>query len=108
MAPLMSNLLRFSFISSILGSNLVYGQLSSGTSTTASVLTATIAGQVVTYSPEFTVPASADEGATLLPNIQDPQAVDAQTVCPGYTATDVVKRQNGFSAALTLAGDACK
>jgi alpha-glucosidase len=58
-------------------------------------------------SPIFTIPASADEGAPLLPNIQDPQAVDAQKVCPGYIASDVEQNQFGFTATLSLAGDAC-
>lgn len=69
--------------------------------------TATIAGVTTTYSPKFTVPASADVGAPLIPNIEDPQAVDAQTVCPGYTASDVRNDTYGFSATLSLAGDAC-
>jgi alpha-glucosidase len=86
---------------------LVQGQAISPTSSTATIATATIAGQVVTYSPQFTVPASADEGANLLPNIHDPEAIDAQTVCPGYTASNVVKNAYGFSASLSLAGQAC-
>lgn len=93
-------------ISAILYSNVVVAQ--SATSTTASVLTATIAGEVVTYSPQFTVPASSDSGQSLLPNIQDPEAVDAQSVCPGYTASDVVTNDHGLSAVLELAGKACK
>lgn len=80
----------------------------SPTSTTPEVLTATMAGEVVTYSPQFTVPASADQGASLLPNIQDPDAIDAQSVCPGYTASNVVNGPNGFSATLSLAGAPCK
>lgn len=58
-------------------------------------------------SPLFTIPASADEGAPLLPNIKDPEAVDAQKVCPGYVASDVEHNQFGFTATLTLAGKAC-
>ncbi|KAF2139822.1 glycoside hydrolase family 31 protein [Aplosporella prunicola CBS 121167] len=60
-----------------------------------------------TYKPQFTVPASADYGANLIPNILDPEAVDAQTVCPGYTASDVSQNDYGFTALLTLAGEAC-
>ena len=60
-----------------------------------------------TFKPQFTVPASADYGANLLPNIQDPEAVDVQTVCPGYTASDVAQNDYGFTALLTLAGKAC-
>jgi alpha-glucosidase len=33
--------------------------------------------------------------------------VDAQTVCPGYTASNVQQTASGFTAALSLAGDAC-
>jgi alpha-glucosidase len=86
---------------------LVQAQSVTTTSTTATVGTATIAGTVVTYKPQFTVPAAADNGATLIPNIQDPEAVDAQGVCPGYTASDVVRNVNGFSATLNLAGSPC-
>ena len=55
----------------------------------------------------FTVPATADVGAPLIPNVQDPKAVDAQTVCPGYTASNVECNDLGFTATLTLAGKAC-
>ena len=46
-------------------------------------------------------------GATLIPNIQDPEAKDAQDVCPGYTASDVARNPLGLTATLTLAGSAC-
>jgi alpha-glucosidase len=108
MAPSLRTIAGTGFISRLLGPVLVYGQSQSGTPTTASVLTATIAGEVVTYSPQFTVPASADQGVNVLPNVLDPQAVDAQTVCPGYNASDVVNGTNGFSTTLTLAGEPCK
>src|ERR1700753_425220 len=67
------------------------------------------ASTTTTTSPssQFTVPASADIGLPILPNVQDPQAVDAQTVCPGYIASDVQESVNGFTAALHLAGDPC-
>jgi alpha-glucosidase len=81
--------------------------LTTTVSPTATVATATIAGSVVTYLPQFTVPAEADIGVTLIPNIQDPEAVDAQSVCPGYTASDVVRSAHGFSAKLSLAGKPC-
>lgn len=55
----------------------------------------------------FTVPASADEGQTLLPNVNDPEAVDAQTVCPGYIASNVQTSDTGFTADLNLAGAGC-
>ena len=69
--------------------------------------TVVINGTTSTFRPIFTVPASADEGATLLPNIVDPQAVDAQTVCPGYKALNVLRTKYGVTATLSLAGPAC-
>lgn len=36
-----------------------------------------------------------------------PKAVDAQTVCPGYTASNVKSSSTGLTADLTLAGPAC-
>ena len=56
---------------------------------------------------QFTVPSSADEGVTLIPNIYDPTAKDAQTACPGYTASDLKTSSTGLTAHLTLAGSAC-
>lgn len=69
--------------------------------------TVTIDGSPSTYSVQFTVPASADVGADLLPNIYDSEAVDAQSVCPGYKLSKVEKNDHGFSATLTLAGEPC-
>ena len=57
--------------------------------------------------PQFTVPASADVGLPVIANVNDPQAVNAQTVCPGYLASHVKQDDNGFSASLTLAGAPC-
>lgn len=87
--------------------NIAHAQTVTPTPTTATELTATIAGSIVTYSPKFTIPASSDSGANLLPNIKDPIAIDAQVVCPGYTASNVARNAYGFSASLTLAGPAC-
>ncbi|KAK9416263.1 putative alpha-glucosidase [Seiridium unicorne] len=56
---------------------------------------------------QFTVPAAADEGQPVIPNIIDPQAVDPQAVCPGYTASNVAETSNGITADLSLAGTAC-
>jgi alpha-glucosidase len=57
--------------------------------------------------PRFTVPSEVDEGANLIPNIQDPKAVDPQSVCPGYVASNVKATSHGFSADLDLGGTAC-
>ena len=43
----------------------------------------------------------------MIPNIQDPQAKNAQDVCPGYIASDVTRNSLGLTATLTLAGPAC-
>lgn len=57
--------------------------------------------------PVFTLPSSADVGMKLLPNIIDPEAVDPQTVCPGYIASNVHDTGSSVTADLTLAGPAC-
>ncbi|KAI8964588.1 glycoside hydrolase family 31 protein [Daldinia sp. FL1419] len=48
-----------------------------------------------------------DVGQPIIPNIVDPQAVNPQAVCPGYVASNVKNTNNGFTADLTLAGEAC-
>ena len=55
----------------------------------------------------FTVPASADASVPLIPNINDPQALSAQEVCPGYKASNVKRTPYGLTADLGLAGTAC-
>jgi hypothetical protein len=45
--------------------------------------------------------------AAYLPNIRDPEAVNAQDVCPGYIAQDVQNNDFGFTATLQLAGPPC-
>lgn len=72
------------------------------TTTLASSGTAT-----TTFRPIFTVPAAAGQGAVLLPNINDPNAVNAQAVCPGYVGSNVLRTPYGLTATLTLAGPAC-
>ncbi|OQO11763.1 hypothetical protein B0A48_03490 [Cryoendolithus antarcticus] len=84
------------------------GLVSSQSSTnTGGTATATISGSQTTYSVAFTVPASADNGPNLLPNIKNTTAVQAQDVCPGYKASGVQRTAYGFSASLTLAGNPC-
>jgi alpha-glucosidase len=58
-------------------------------------------------SPQFTLPAEANKSPAVLPNIKDPSAVDAQTVCPGYIASNVQHTASGLTASLSLAGSAC-
>jgi alpha-glucosidase len=84
---------------------LVSGQTTSDAPT--SVVTVDIGGTPTTFRDVFTIPASADQGQPLIPNIQDPEAVNAQDVCPGYTASQLQENENGLSAVLTLAGAPC-
>ena len=77
-------------------------------SKTDTIATATINGTPTTYSVAFTVPASADVGPNQLPNVKDPQAKQAQQLCPGYTASNVQRTKYGFTAALSLAGEAVR
>ncbi|KAH8797348.1 glycosyl hydrolases family 31-domain-containing protein [Xylogone sp. PMI_703] len=58
-------------------------------------------------NPSFTAAVDADVHVDFIPNINDPKAIDAQGVCPGYTASDVVRTTYGLTARLTLAGKAC-
>lgn len=79
-----------------------------GTSTAApSVTSVTLGGTPTTYSVAFTVPAAADVGPNILPNVKDPKAKQAQKLCPGYNASDVQRTSHGFTASLSLAGQAC-
>ncbi|KAL4872901.1 hypothetical protein BDV12DRAFT_112743 [Aspergillus spectabilis] len=48
-----------------------------------------------------------DVGAELIANLDDPQAVNAQSVCPGYKASNVQQATDGFSANIELAGAQC-
>lgn len=66
-----------------------------------------IPGQGGQHAPVFTLPASADIGKNILPNINDPEAIDPQTACPGYKASNVQDTEGGFTAYLDLAGSAC-
>ncbi|KAL4932677.1 glycoside hydrolase family 31 protein [Aspergillus undulatus] len=48
-----------------------------------------------------------DVGAELIANVDDPQAVNAQSVCPGYRASNLQQTNHGFTAHLGLAGNPC-
>lgn len=67
----------------------------------------TLKGTPTFFRSVFTIPASADNGPDLISNIQDPQAVNAQDVCPGYKASGLKETDRGLKATLTLAGKAC-
>ena len=66
-----------------------------------------ISTTTTSLQPQFTVPTSADLGAAVLPNIHASNAIDAQTVCPGYLATSIDVTAYGLRAHLTLAGEPC-
>ncbi|KAH7357582.1 glycosyl hydrolases family 31-domain-containing protein [Pyrenochaeta sp. MPI-SDFR-AT-0127] len=67
----------------------------------------TLNGTPTSFRSVFTIPPSADEGAEVLSNILDPQAVNVQDVCPGYKASNLEENERGLSATLTLAGEPC-
>ena len=60
-----------------------------------------------TYTPIPTLSASVNDAPSLVPNIEDPAAPDAQNLCPGYIASNVATTASGYTADLTLAGDPC-
>lgn len=54
-----------------------------------------------------TLSASVNAAPSLVPNILDPTAPNAQDVCPGYRASNIVETSHGLTADLNLAGAAC-
>ncbi len=80
---------------------------STSLSVTSSPESVEINGTPTTFRPLFTVPSAADAGATLIPNNQDPKGINAQALCPGYNATNVVRNPLGLTAILILGGKAC-
>lgn len=83
------------------------GLASNAPSMTAAPVSTTSPSPSTSYREIFTVPSSADFGASLQPNIIDPQAKNAQDVCPGYNASDIRFNDLGFAATLKLLGPAC-
>lgn len=81
-----------------------YAQITSPPTTTSTV---SVTQTSTSTKSQFTVPSSVGNGANLIANINDPQAVNAQNVCPGYTATYVKNTTHGLTADLHLAGAAC-
>jgi alpha-glucosidase len=66
-----------------------------------------INGTLETFRVLSTLSPSIGNFPPLLPNVQDPKAVDAQVVCPGYLASNVVTSNHGLQASLQLAGPPC-
>ncbi|KAL5356599.1 glycosyl hydrolases family 31-domain-containing protein [Aspergillus floccosus] len=56
---------------------------------------------------QHTIPSAVTNGQNLIANIDDPHAVNAQEVCPGYKAYGVQHSRSGLTASLKLAGPAC-
>ncbi|OQD81138.1 hypothetical protein PENANT_c029G01722 [Penicillium antarcticum] len=85
-----------------------YGAFSTSASRASSHSASTSASSTsaAAYS-QFSLPASADVGADLIANIDDPEAIDAQSACPGYKASNVKESARGLTATLGLAGKAC-
>ncbi len=69
--------------------------------------TSSAAGATTSSGPISTVPSDVDDSGPQVPNIYDSQAINAQDVCPGYTASNIVKTPYGLTADLILAGAAC-
>lgn len=85
----------------------VYGAFSASASAAAGSHSG--AASLTSSSPysQFTIPSDASAGIQRIANIDDPEAVDAQSVCPGYTASNVKESARGLTATLTLAGKPC-
>jgi alpha-glucosidase len=64
-------------------------------------------GTATSFRVEPTLAASVQDGQNLLPNINDPRAINAQNVCPGYVASNVIQTSHGMTADLSLAGAPC-
>ncbi|KAJ3562776.1 hypothetical protein NPX13_g8438 [Xylaria arbuscula] len=69
------------------------------------ILTTLVLSLPSAYPADHTLPTRDD--VAVIPNIHDPDAVDPQSVCPGYTASNIVETATGLTADLTLAGDPC-
>lgn len=98
---------RFFQASTLLTSLVASTAAQTPTTTTAEGWSTTLAGTPTSFRSVFTIPASADQGAELIPNIKDPEAINAQNVCPGYKASQLQETDNGISAVLELAGAPC-
>lgn len=71
-------------------------------------ITAFVSAQTSTsYRAIRTLSPQVDAAPSLVPAIYDPTAPDAQAICPGYTASNVVNTTQGFTADLTIAGTEC-
>jgi alpha-glucosidase len=94
---------------SFLATSFLASSISQTWSSTASSAfnTVTIGGVETAFRAIATLSPSIDDPQPILPNVQDPEAINAQTVCPGYKASQVERTEHGFTAALSLAGKPC-
>jgi alpha-glucosidase len=60
-----------------------------------------------TWPPTSTLASTLNLAPSVTPNIINPDAPDAQRICPGYKAANVVTSDNTITADLSLAGPAC-
>lgn len=60
-----------------------------------------------TWPPTSTLASTLNLAPSVTPNVLNPTAPDAQKVCSGYKAANVVTTKNTITADLTLAGPAC-
>lgn len=108
LTPTSSRLADMAFMASLLLTwILLLGGCPIGGHTQSSTYKTTPTDTTTSYREVFTIPTAADLGQPLLPNIQDPDVVDVQTVCPGYTASNFQNSSTGFTAYLSIAGSAC-
>lgn len=66
-----------------------------------------LAGLLLSLPPSSPTTLRERVDGTIIPNIHDPEAVNAQNVCPGYKASNVAETPLGLTADLILAGDSC-
>jgi hypothetical protein len=66
-----------------------------------------LAGILLSLPLSFATTQQTEDSDDFIPTIQDPNAVNPQSVCPGYKLSSVVETKLGLVADLVLAGDAC-
>jgi len=66
-----------------------------------------LASLLLSLPPSLAATQQTEDSNGFIPTIQDPNAVNPQSVCPGYELSSVAETELGFVADLVLAGDAC-
>ncbi|KAI1748847.1 glycoside hydrolase family 31 protein [Xylaria castorea] len=108
---------RIVFISSILTSSALtlYGSLylkkrrreTVRATALLAVMLITLAALILSQSLSSSAELGERDDVAVVPNIHDPNAVDPQSVCPGYKALNVAETSLGLTSDLVLAGDPC-